>query len=269
MPGDERRGVEVRTAEVPRREHRTAEQDPTLGVEVDADPVQRATVVHAAAARLGHPVGRDGPDPGLAGAGEQCRRRRGAAEKNGVERPERAHAVGVVEQSDELGGHERGVAPFPGHRRSGRGERRGTEPALEVHHGRNGPGEHGADDDLHAGHVHRRQREKPLGAPIGGAPDGVGGGLGGRVQRPGPEHDRATRTGRAGGVEDDGDVVGHLGARDRRGTSGGIRRGDRGSVPRERRVQEREQVERPARRHRCGDQQATHRSSLGRDVEWL
>ena len=121
-------GRVIRQAAVARRERVAAEQHPAV---LDAHPhtVEGDAVVHAPAAGLAHPVGAHHvsprPPPGPAGA--RGVRRRRAARRPVRPAPRRPR---VLERLDQLGGHQRGVAPGPGHRATAAGSAAGSNPPV-------------------------------------------------------------------------------------------------------------------------------------------
>ena len=214
----ERRGGEVGAAEVAVGQGRAPEVDASLVVEGDLGAGQRCPVVDASAGGLAHAVGRDHPHAGPLGAGAQPRCEGGAPDEHRVEGAQRLRAARVVEQPDELGGHEAGVAGQPGVEQGGGGEERRREEAVgEVHGDRGGPGIQRAQQHLQARDVVRRQREQPLaraaeplvrGAAAG--PQGAGG-----------EQGALGGAGRPRRADDDGEPVGQVGRVVRAAPGGG------------------------------------------------
>ena len=140
-------------AVVPVEEHRPAQQHLAVVADPHLDAVERAAVVHAAAAGLAHPVGLHdrgcpAPRPRLGSRGVE----RAAADEHGVEagRAPRSSARRRA-AAHQLGRHERDVAPRPLAR-----------PAESGRTTRLGPGDHRAVEHLHPGDVRRRQVEHPL-----------------------------------------------------------------------------------------------------------
>ena len=165
----EHRARPVRLPVVPVEEHRAAQQHLTGRIDLHRHPVQRVAVVDAAAAGLGHAVGRDDPDPARLGPQPAVRGQRATADEHGVERRERLDLLVVAERTDELGGHEGDVAARPGHRL----EHPAGDPLVDD---RLGVGPHRAEEQLHAGDVGRRQVEHPLPRAAEPGVRGVGGG---------------------------------------------------------------------------------------------
>ena len=99
-------------------------------------------------------------------------RHRGAPDEHRVERAQRLGPAGVVEQPDQLGGHDAGVAPLLGVELPAGGEEGLREEAVgQVHRDGGGAGIQRPQQHLEAGDVVRRQREQPL---AGAAEPGVG-----------------------------------------------------------------------------------------------
>ena len=179
-------------------------------VEGDLGAGQRLSVVDAAAGGLAHPVGREHPDAVALGPAAQPGRQGGAADEHAVEGAQRLGPARVVEQAQQLGGHDARVAAAPGvEPLRGAEERLGQEAVGQVHGDRGGAGVERAQQHLQARDVVRRQREQPL--PVAAEPlvrgpaagqQGAGGEQGalrgaGRARR---AHDHGQPLGKAGGV---------------------------------------------------------------------
>ncbi len=151
---------EVGAAAVAGEQDRAGDLDPAGRVGADPDAIQGSAVVDAAAAGLGHAVGRDDAGSGGARAGQQAGRDGRAAEQD---RAERRQARARVQQAAQLRGNqghipaaERGQVPL-----------RRIQP---VDHHRGGPGDQGADQYPQAGDVAGGQRAQPPGSGAGADP---------------------------------------------------------------------------------------------------
>ena len=115
---------------------------------------------------------------------------------------------GVVEQADQLGGHDAGVAPPLGVELPARGEEGLREEAVgQVHRDGGGAGIQRPQQHLEAGDVVRRQREQPL---AGAAEPGVGRAAADE-QRRGGEHGPLRGAGRPRRADHDGEPLRQLG----------------------------------------------------------
>ena len=126
-PPSKARGGQVRPQPVAAGDDRAAEPRSARRRRSDPHAVERHAVVDAAAAGLGHAVGRDhrAPRPparASSSAGAAAR----AADQHGVERRSAASAAGPVEQPVQLGRHQRDVPRGPA---AGRSPRRRPRPS--------------------------------------------------------------------------------------------------------------------------------------------
>ena len=97
------------------------------------------------------------------GPATQLRWHRGTADEHRVERAQRLGPAGVVQQPEQLGGHQAGVAALPGLEPRGGGDEHLREEAVgEVHRDGAGAGIQRPQQHLQAGDVVGRQREQPL-----------------------------------------------------------------------------------------------------------
>ncbi len=179
-----------RVVGVPVEEDRAAQQHLPVITDADLDPVERATVVDASAAGLGHAVGLHEADAFGLGGGAHLRSQRAAADEDGVEAGQGRELGRVVQQPAQLRRDEGDVAARAGHGRDGCGEGSGLEDGL-------GAGDDRAEEHLQSGDVRRREVEHPL---PGAAEPGVGGARGG-AQGGAGERDRLGAACGAGGAQ--------------------------------------------------------------------
>ena len=259
QPAAARRGARTASASIGRPAYPSASTGPASRTRPsssmpDVDAVERDAVVHAAAARLGHAVGRDDarrPPPAPARAGPAPVAAPPTRTASNVRRASRAR--GVVEQADQLGGHERRV-PRAGRRagRRRRDERRRRGTGRRAARPASVPASTDRTSTCSPATCCRRQREQP-------APRARRAGRRSRRPRRAAPPRRAARprgvAGRAGGADHDARPRRH--DRSARAPAAGA---DRGARAVERRRQRREQgvgargdvAQGPAHRTRVG-----------------